>query len=128
MELAYAQALWQTIEKGMAPKKAVAALHEHLVTRGRAALMPRIGKAFERLAERQRQKSGVTLFVAHEKDEKKAMREAKALLKKLKGEVAVKVDESLIGGWRVEGNELSIDASFKKMLLDMYNRATAEIT
>ena len=36
----------------------------------------------------------------------------------------VRVDDSLIGGWRLEGRERLIDASYKELLLSIYNRAT----
>ena len=39
-------------------------------------------------------------------------------------EVETKVDTSLIGGWRLEGRENLVDASFKKHLLTVYNRVT----
>src|SRR3989338_11512522 len=108
METSYAQALWQMIERGMAPTKAVKALHESLVVRGRQALMPRIARAFARIAARDNERNGVVLSVAHVNDEKKAKREAKEVLSEMNvaaGEVKVAVDDSLIGGWRLEGRE-----------------------
>jgi len=95
--------------------------------RGRQALMPRIGKAFVRLAAREGGKNDLTLSIAHEKDERKAMREAKEMLAQTdpsKKDITVKLDETLIGGWRLEGSEQLIDASWKKHLLSIYNRAT----
>lgn len=127
MEATYAQALWHMIERGTAPKKAVQSLYDSLVVRGRQALMPRIAKAFARLAARDSKRSGLILSVAHEKDERKAMREAKEVLGQMnasKNEMTVQLDESLIGGWRLEGSEHLIDASWKKHLLSIYNRAT----
>jgi F0F1-type ATP synthase delta subunit len=128
MERMYAQALWEMAEKGMEPKKAVSALYEHLKLRGREALMPRIAKAFERLAARDDGKNTVTLTVAHEKDAHKAKSHIRDMLKKFQvaeADVAIRLDGSLIGGWRLEGKESLVDASFKKSLLEMYNRATA---
>jgi F0F1-type ATP synthase delta subunit len=116
------------IQRGMAPKKAVQALHESLVARGRDALMPRIGKAFARIAARDSERNGVTLSVAREKDASKSLRAAKKALSEMDvpvKEVTVVLDESLIGGWRLEGRERLHDASFKKSLLEMYNRSVA---
>jgi F0F1-type ATP synthase delta subunit len=127
MESSYAQALWKVIAGGMTPKKAVDSLHESLAARGRTALMPRIARAFARIAEREEGKSGVTLSVAREKDERKAKSAAKEALENLgvkPADVSVAVDDSLIGGWRLEGRETLVDASFKKQLLDLYARAT----
>jgi len=127
MENAYAQALWRTVENGMAPKKAVEALHEALMRTGRTALMPRIAHSFARLAARESGKDRLVLSVAREKDERKAKAAAKEVLAQLgakAGEMEVAVDESLIGGWRLEGREILHDASWKKDLLSIYNRAT----
>ncbi len=115
------------IQLGMAPKKAVDALHESLVVRGRQALMPRIARAFARISERDEGRNGVTLSIAHEKDERSAKRAAKDVLAGMDvaaGDVSVKVDDSLIGGWRLEGRERLVDATFKKYLVSIYNRAT----
>lgn len=129
MEEAYAQALWKMIEGGMVPKKAVQSIHQSLTVRGRTSLMHGIARAFERLAARKRQTDSVTLSVAREKDERFAHRSAKQALESLgvtSPDVTISVDDSLIGGWRIEGKEILIDASFKKQLLTVYNRATSK--
>jgi F0F1-type ATP synthase delta subunit len=130
MEETYAQALWQMIEGGMQPKKAVHALVESVKAHGRDALLRRIAKAFERIAARQMKKNALVVSVAHEKDANKAKREAKEILEKIgtdSKDLEVKVDETLIGGWRLEGAGTLVDNSFKKSLLDMYNAATSAI-
>lgn len=127
MEQQYAQALWQMIEGGMDHKKAVDSLHKKLEAEGRTQMWGRIGKAFERIAQRSLQRSRLTLFVAREKDAHRATSEAKKALETMKyqaKDMNVKVDESLIGGWRLEGAEHLVDASFKKQLLSIYNRST----
>ena len=127
MEKSYAQALWKIVEGGTTPHEAVRKLHSSLQTRGREALMPAVTRAFKRLAAEKREAEGVTLTVARKEDEKVAHREAAALLKELEiapHEVTVSLDETLIGGWRLEGRERLVDASFKKQLLSLYNRAT----
>ncbi len=131
MEHAYAQALWKMIGSGIKPKEAVHALHEMLVRLGRVSLLPKIGRALVRIAMRDEGRSGVVLLIAREKDESRAKKEAKEFLFEMnldpKG-VTVHVDDTLIGGWRVEGRERLVDASFKKSLLDMYNAATTSIS
>jgi F0F1-type ATP synthase delta subunit len=127
MEQAYAQALWQMIEGGTSPKKALDAMVASLKSRGREALLPRIARAFERLAEREMRKNTVVVSVAKEKDASTAKREAKELLEEIGADTKdldVKIDESLIGGWRIEGRGVLADRSFKKSLLEMYNHAT----
>ncbi|HTR18796.1 MAG TPA: F0F1 ATP synthase subunit delta [Candidatus Paceibacterota bacterium] len=126
MEKSYAQALWQLVEEGMEPKKALHALVESLKVRGREALLPRIARAFERLATREMKKNAIIVSVAREKDTHKAKREVKAILEEIGADsknLDVQLDESLIGGWRLEGKGVLVDKSFKKSLLDMYNLA-----
>lgn len=127
MEKAYAQALWKMVEGGMDHRKAVTALRGILEASGRIRLLPRIAKAFERIAEREAKRTDIVLSVAHEKDERKAKAEAKEALAALKsaGDVLkTRVDPTLVGGWRLEGNGILVDATYKKQLLDLYNAAT----
>jgi F0F1-type ATP synthase delta subunit len=128
MEEAYAQALWKMVKEGMAPSKAVHSLSEILKSHGRLALMPRIGKVFARIAERELQKETITLTIARAGDERAAKSAAKEVLAKLKleaKEVAIKVDDSLIGGWRLEGKEMLMDRSYKSRLLELFNKAVS---
>ena len=132
MEEAYAQALWRIIDGGPSragtpAKKAVELLHQSLVARGRQGLFPKIARAFERLAARKRMGSGITLTVAREKDLRAAHHMAKELLDSIAGkhaDIKEEIDDSLIGGWRVEGQGTLLDESFKKQLMTLYNRAT----
>lgn len=128
MENHYAQALYTMLEKDMKPAEAVKKLHEVLVRDGRETLLPKIGRAFSRIAMREGKKNTVTLTVAHAKDEKSAFSAAKDFLIEMDvaaKDVDVQVDEDLVGGWRLEGKEHLLDASFKKHLLSIYNRATS---
>lgn len=123
----YARALWEMVARGMPPKKAVRALYDSLALRSRTDLIPRIAKAFARLAARHRRKENVVLTVAREKDERKAIAAAKELLERIgavRSDVEMRFDDALIGGWRLEGRECLVDASYKRYLLDMYSRAT----
>ena len=136
MQEAYAQALWKLVEGGMTPTKAVRALQETLKTHGREALLPRIASAFTRIAEREAKRSDVVLTVAREKDIHRARLEAKKYLEGMDAKSArggsalgrdlkTQVDDTLIGGWRLEGRETLTDASYKKALLDLYTRVTS---
>lgn len=128
MEGAYAQALWRVIEGGMVPSKAVHSLRDVLKKHGRETLIPKIAKAFERVAMREIARKTYMVSVAHHKDGESAKSAAKKALESMgvKGaELHLKEDDTLIGGWRLEGGDLLLDASFKKQLLTIYNRATA---
>ncbi len=127
MENAYAKALSQMVENGATPKHAVSKLRDYLATRGRVNLLPRIARSLIRIAARERAKNALVLSVAREIDAPSAEENVKPLLKELGADakdLEVRVDDSLIGGWRLEGRERLVDASFKKSLLSIYNRAT----
>ena len=128
MEHAYAQALWRSVQSGMNPKTAVARLMEVLKVHGREALTSRIARSFERIAERELAHTRLVVSVVREKEARRALKRAKRALGTLKAkpkEVETRIDETLIGGWRLEGQEHLIDASFKRYLLDMYTRVTS---
>lgn len=118
MEKAYAQALWDLIQKGEKPKEAVVKIHKALESRGRAALMPFVARAFERLAEREAQKTRSVLFVARKSDEAKARKESGAR------DAEIAVDSSLIGGWQLLDKGQMVDESWKTALLSIYNAST----
>ncbi len=130
MEKTYAQALWKLVAGGMDAKKAVQAIYERLQQEGRASLMPRVGRALARIAERESNKRDLVLTVARESDLAQAKKEAKDVISAFTGEsgsnadLKTQVDDSLIGGWRLEGNERLVDVSFKKQLLDVYQGVT----
>ncbi len=127
MEHVYAQALWQTVARGTDAKKAVHALRETLVADGRETLLPRIARAFGRLAEREAKRTDVVLTIAREKDERQARAQIKELLSQMDVDaksLKTRVDDTQIGGWRLEGKETLFDNSYKKHLLGMYNRVT----
>ncbi|MBI2610466.1 F0F1 ATP synthase subunit delta [Candidatus Kaiserbacteria bacterium] len=130
MENAYAEALWKMIEAGEQPKAAVAKLRAYLERHGRANLLPKIAHALMRVAARESAKRAVVLSVARHKDIENAEREARDILKELgtsAKDMEMRVDDSLIGGWRLEGRERLVDASYKKSLLEIYNKVTNSI-
>ena len=118
MEKAYAQALWELIQKGEKPKEAVTKIQIALSAHGRASLMPAIGRAFERLAQREAQKNLSVLVVARKGDEAKARRESGAK------DAEIRIDETLIGGWKLFDKGQLTDESWKSALLSIYNGAT----
>lgn len=123
MQNVYAQALFKILESDIKPHEAVRNLREHLTMRGRLSLLPKIGTALGRLLERQ-QASETRLYVAREKDAKRAVKEAVAMLDLKNGDMQVCVDQSFIGGWRLQEKNRLTDASYKKHLLSIYNSAT----
>lgn len=134
MEHHYAQALWEMVQEGlpagrqgMKPKEAVESLRKVLIARGRQSLLPKIARAFARLAAREEARSRIILSVARQKDTRAAIKEVEKFLAEQKisdVDVCEEMDETLVGGWRLEGRGVLVDASWKKSLLSIYNQAT----
>lgn len=127
MEHTYAQALWKAIESGMTPHAAVKSLRDLLERTGRSALVPRIARAFTRLAEREAKRSDMVLTIAREKDEPRAKSAAKEILTELQADaegLKTQVDDSIIGGWRLEGRGVLVDKSYKAQLINIYHQVT----
>ncbi len=125
MEHAYAVALWKLVEGGMTPHKAVVSIKELLATQGRSALFPRVARAFARLAAREGRKSDIVLTIAREADERSAKKEAGQVLSSHgmdAKDLKTRVDDTVIGGWRLEGKDLLVDHTYKERLLSMYQR------
>lgn len=114
----YAHALLRLVKAGDTPKEAVHKLNTLLTAQGRNNLFPAIGRAFERIAAHESNKTRSTLFVARKKDEAAARKESGA------AHAEIAIDESLIGGWRLEAGETLQDASWKHSLLTIYQNTT----
>ena len=117
METAYAQALWKAVEGGKDPKAAVASLVELLKLQSRLELLPRVKHALKRIAARGKN-ARARIYVAHQKDGRAAFEKSGV------EEADVYVDETLIGGWRLETADSLVDNSFKKSLLSIYSNVT----
>jgi F0F1-type ATP synthase delta subunit len=118
IDQAYARAIWRAVEAGKEPHEAVSIVYDILKRQDRTALMPRILRSFTRLADKELRRTQVRLSVARQGDVKQAMIEAGIQ------EADVCIDESIIGGWRLETSDRLVDASHKKYLLDIFIRAT----
>ncbi|MBI5469907.1 hypothetical protein HY968_01100 [Candidatus Kaiserbacteria bacterium] len=104
----------------MDPKKAVESLKLMLARQGRSKLLPRIARALGRIDERQKA-TRPRVYVADEKQARQAFAESGI------SAADVCVDETLIGGWRLEDGERLVDNSFKKHLLNIYSNATKTV-
>jgi F0F1-type ATP synthase delta subunit len=122
MEHAYAQALWKLVDAGHEPKEAVRRVKEALEKSGRGALLPRVARVVQRIAQL-RESGKPTLAVASDAERNASLQDATERLS-LTGDVALRVDGSLIGGWRYEERGRLVDTSYKSQLLEIFNRAT----
>ncbi len=114
----YAHALVRLIAGGETPHKAVQKTHELLKTQKREHMFPHIARAFTRLMRIEQLKNRTVLTVAHSKDESRARKESGAK------DAELLLDETLIGGWRLEAQGMLQDASWKHHLLNIYKNTT----
>lgn len=108
------------VEKGKTPEAAVARVREALKEKGRGALLPQIARAVKRLAEREIRKHRVVLAVARKHDEHAARKASGGK------DAELAIDETLIGGWKLEGKGDLRDMSWKSYLLSMYHNAITQ--
>ncbi|MBP9669694.1 MAG: F0F1 ATP synthase subunit delta [Candidatus Pacebacteria bacterium] len=101
------------------PQRAVSLFADALRARGRMKLLPKVRALLAREALRASKQPHAQIVVATA-DAEAAARKATGL------EAApVIVDETIVGGYQARVGDVFTDASFKKHLQDLYNRATA---
>ncbi len=101
------------------PQRAVALFADALRARGRMKLLPKVRALLVREALRASRQPHAELVVAFP-DAEAASRKATGL-----DTAPVIVDETIVGGFQSRVGDVFTDASFKKHLQDLYNRATA---
>ena len=101
------------------PKRAVSLLTDALRARGRLKLLPKMKALLVRESLRAERQPAAELFVAVESGEKSA-RAASGLQ-----DAPLIIDPTIVGGYQARVGDTMTDASFKKQLQDLYNRATA---
>lgn len=116
METTLARVLLELLQKGMTPSETVKSLASILEKSGRTGLFPKVARAFDRLVQAQNHREQSVLFVAKGSDAKKAEKDSGA------EDHVVKIDPTLIGGWKLQKGDMLTDVSWKKHLLSMYNR------
>jgi len=123
MEDTYARALIKLIQAGLRPEDSVAKINAALKDKGRQAMWPRIKRAFLMHVQKVAMRENVTLSVACKEDVVDAKREAQNHLARNDADrMQMVVDDSLIGGWKLEAGGTLIDRSFKRQLKDMYKK------
>lgn len=119
MEKTYAAALERLIKAGENETVLFEKLSRHLAAVGRAKLLPRIARELCTRAARARAAAPV-VEIAREEDREPALREAGHL--GFAGEV--RVNHSLIRGWRAKKSGTLVDRSAKRALVDIYRNIT----
>jgi F0F1-type ATP synthase delta subunit len=114
----YAKAMFDLAQSGKSADSVVSGVVKSLKARGAMALLPKILSAYTRAISKASTK-GATLTVAREADSAEALK-----LSGTSSDAKVVVDESLIGGYRLEEAGKLLDNSFKAKLLQAYRNAT----
>ena len=114
----YAKAIFDLVQGGKSVDSVVSGLLKSLRARGALALLPKVLSAYRRL-ESKASTYNATLTVAREADSAEAIK-----LAGVGPDTNVIVDESLIGGYRLEEAGKLLDNSFKAKLLQAYRNAT----
>jgi F0F1-type ATP synthase delta subunit len=125
MPVEYAHALSQSLESithNTGAESRVDALVVLLKKEGKMRALPAILRELERLEARKSSQKPM-LAVSKESDLQSAFEELRGYLSTTP-EIATKIDERLIGGWRYTDRDTRIDASYKTALLELYRRVT----
>lgn len=85
-------------------------------------LLPSILKEFEKYRMRDLDTKRVILTVANKEDVTKYKEEVQKYVTTLNGDdhIGVKVDEQIIGGFKIEFGDMMVDGSYKRRLLNLY--------
>ena len=121
LEEVYARALDSSIRGGIKAEDVLPRLVTILKRRGHIKLLPKIARNLERLLEQHTRTKTANVRVAKKTHEEKYKKEIDNARRELGLEKATTVlDETLIGGYVVEGGSKMIDASYKTALLKLY--------
>jgi F0F1-type ATP synthase delta subunit len=114
----YAKAIFDLIKSGKDADSIKDGLLKSLKSRGALSLLPKVLNAYTKL-QYKASAQGATLYVARDADVDSAIKELG-----LQERPNIKVDDRLIGGYRLESNGKLLDNSFKAKLLQAYRNAT----
>ncbi len=114
----YAKAMYSLSHSGKSANEIVAGTIRSLKNRGAIGLLPKVLSSYKRLVAADRGLASV-LTVARDADADKAMQDSGA-----QGGTRVDVDNTIVGGYRLESNSKLVDNSFKTKLLQAYRNAT----
>lgn len=118
MNTLYAKALQRVSEKGVDDTTLISNLMKHLREKGREKLLPGILRELKILKEQEKYKKGV-LEVARESEKKSAQ---EAVEKAGITTDDIRINPSLIRGWRARSGSTLVDRSAKRSLIDLYER------
>lgn len=123
----YAQALKEIIRDGKGNEETIGVSFVNLLKKkGHIKLLPQILKEFEKFSEKDIDTKQVVLTVARIADENRFKSDALQYITGFdEGHLKTKIDESLVGGFKIETKDIVVDASYKKKLLNLYREIIA---
>ena len=129
----YSQALYETLESHKGDDaKLLEQFKETVVRNGHAHMFPKILRSYERLLARKQKQATIEVTSAtpiSEKDVAELLKKApfKNVLSSAHRTVVRKVDETITGGVVVRTSMMRVDASYKRMLLELYQKITGNL-
>jgi len=120
MEKEYAQALARSFRSGTDEAKLVDGFVKHLKEEGRMKLLPGILRELKNIQARA-EKLAPSIEIAHESERASARAGAKEAGIDTDN---VRVNDTLIRGWRARSGGMIIDRSAKQALVDLYQKIT----
>lgn len=123
----YAELLFTLTRSKTSEAKIVEQFLAILKSRGHEALLPRIIREYERVAEREERREGVVMRVAKKGEGKKYTKEVKEILSQLAIDTEPQevVDEALVSGYSLESADFRYDASARRSLISLFETLSA---
>lgn len=129
----YSQALYETLQSHKGDEtKLLQQFRETVVRNGHAHMFPKILRSYERLEAKKQKEATIEVTSAtplSEKDVALLLKKSpfKNVLATSHRAVVRKVDETITGGVVVRTSMMRIDASYKRMLLELYQKITGNL-
>lgn len=129
----YSQALYEVLASHKGDDaKLLQQFRDTVVRNGHAHMLPKILRSFERLLVKKDREATIEVTSAtplSEKDVAELLKKApfKNVLSSGHRTVVRKVDETITGGVVVRTSMMRVDASYKRMLLELYQKITGNL-
>lgn len=124
----WAHALYLAAQEHAEHDRLLNGLRRALRRRGKLSLLPHIARAYQRIVENRAHEHTPVLRVAHRNDVEvlsEELNRAKQRMGVADQMLRIEHDPSIIGGYCLEAHGAAMDASYKRMLLDLYRTMLA---
>ena len=96
-----------------------------LTARGHLKLLPHIQSALQRISQARERRENIRVSTRSPEAHRRFRGSIETYVKEFGGQntdVEEIIDENIIGGFRIEGKDHLVDASYRKMLLELYKK------